>query len=68
MFGNIRKLQNWNPHFEQQRVINKVWQWVFQEALQGALRTLNSWLNSDLHFCTMIANIGILWAMEEITD
>nr|YP_009166591.1 ATP synthase CF0 B subunit [Epipremnum aureum]YP_009582416.1 AtpF [Zantedeschia hybrid cultivar]YP_010977015.1 ATP synthase CF0 subunit I [Zantedeschia elliottiana]QJF46662.1 ATP synthase CF0 B subunit [Zantedeschia rehmannii]ALB38569.1 ATP synthase CF0 B subunit [Epipremnum aureum]QBK84038.1 AtpF [Zantedeschia hybrid cultivar]WNZ34189.1 ATP synthase CF0 subunit I [Zantedeschia elliottiana] len=51
--------------FEQQRAINQVRQRVFQQALQGALGTLNSCLNSELHFRTISANIGILGVMEE---
>nr|YP_009432543.1 ATP synthase CF0 subunit I [Cordyline indivisa]AEX93685.1 ATP synthase CF0 B chain [Cordyline australis]ATB18844.1 ATP synthase CF0 subunit I [Cordyline indivisa] len=60
--------KNETLHFEQQRAINQVRQQVFQQALQGALGTLNSCLNSELHFRTISANIGILGAMEEITD
>nr|YP_009248676.1 ATP synthase CF0 subunit I [Chuniophoenix nana]YP_010531762.1 ATP synthase CF0 subunit I [Chuniophoenix hainanensis]YP_010859528.1 ATP synthase CF0 subunit I [Chuniophoenix suoitienensis]AMW66728.1 ATP synthase CF0 subunit I [Chuniophoenix nana]UXX42502.1 ATP synthase CF0 subunit I [Chuniophoenix hainanensis]WGM65664.1 ATP synthase CF0 subunit I [Chuniophoenix hainanensis]WGM65750.1 ATP synthase CF0 subunit I [Chuniophoenix nana]WGM73954.1 ATP synthase CF0 subunit I [Chuniophoenix suoitie len=67
----LERLENYKNetlHFEQQRVINQVRQRVFQQALQGALGTLNSCLNSELHFRTIRANIGILGAMEEITD
>nr|YP_010168304.1 ATP synthase CF0 B subunit subunit I [Gilliesia graminea]AEX93663.1 ATP synthase CF0 B chain [Gilliesia graminea]QRZ01583.1 ATP synthase CF0 B subunit subunit I [Gilliesia graminea] len=60
--------KNETLHFEQQRAINQVRQQVFQQALQGALGTLNSCLNSELHFRTISANIGILGSMEEITD
>nr|YP_009869265.1 ATP synthase CF0 B subunit [Allium neriniflorum]QKJ80854.1 ATP synthase CF0 B subunit [Allium neriniflorum] len=60
--------KNETLHFEQQRAINQVRQQVFQQALQGAIGTLNSYLNSELHFHTISANIGILGAMEEITD
>ncbi|YP_009033871.1 ATP synthase CF0 B subunit (plastid) [Dioscorea cayenensis subsp. rotundata] len=70
-YDSLERLENYKNetlHFEQQRAINKVRQRVFQEALQGALGTLNSCLNSDLHFRTISANIGILGAMEEITD
>nr|YP_009436817.1 ATP synthase CF0 subunit I [Cyphia schlechteri]ATG27192.1 ATP synthase CF0 subunit I [Cyphia schlechteri] len=51
--------------FEQQRAINQVQQWVLQQALQGALGTLNSCLNNELHLRTISVNIG---AMKEITD
>nr|YP_009436718.1 ATP synthase CF0 subunit I [Cyphia phyteuma]ATG27094.1 ATP synthase CF0 subunit I [Cyphia phyteuma] len=54
--------------FEQQRAINQVQQWVLQQALQGALGTLNSCLNNELHLRTINVNIGILGAMKEITD
>nr|YP_009248590.1 ATP synthase CF0 subunit I [Corypha lecomtei]AMW66642.1 ATP synthase CF0 subunit I [Corypha lecomtei] len=67
----LERLENYKNetlHFEQQRAINQARQRVFQQALQGALGTLNSCLNSELHFRTIRANIGILGAMEEITD
>ncbi|KAJ0989614.1 hypothetical protein J5N97_007970 [Dioscorea zingiberensis] len=70
-YESLERLENYKNetlHFEQQRAINKVRQRVFQEALQGALGTLNSCLNSDLHFRTISANIAILGAMEEIID
>ena len=35
-------------NFEQQRVINQVRQWILQQALQGAQRTLKSCLNNNL--------------------
>nr|YP_009403308.1 ATP synthase CF0 subunit I [Diastatea micrantha]ASA34501.1 ATP synthase CF0 subunit I [Diastatea micrantha] len=54
--------------FEQQRAINQVQQWVLQQALQGALGTLNSCLNNELHLHTISVNIGILGAMQEITN
>nr|KJB23708.1 hypothetical protein B456_004G111300 [Gossypium raimondii] len=38
----FRKLQNETIYFEQQRAINQIRQLVFQQALQGALETLNS--------------------------
>nr|AEX93673.1 ATP synthase CF0 B chain [Aloe vera] len=68
---SLEQLENYKNetlHFEQQRTINQVRQEVFQQALQGALRTLSSCLTSELHFRTISANIGILGAMEEITD
>ena len=52
-------------HFEQQRVINQVRQRVLQQALQGALGTLNSCLNNELHLRTVNANIGMFGAMKE---
>nr|UFK62558.1 ATP synthase CF0 subunit I [Phrynium rheedei] len=68
---SLERLENYKNetlHFEQQRTINQVRQRVFQQALQGALGTLNSCLNSELHFRTIRANIDILGAMQEITD
>nr|YP_010120559.1 CF0 subunit I [Iris laevigata]QRC77088.1 CF0 subunit I [Iris laevigata] len=68
---SLERLENYKNetlHFEQQRAINQVQQRVFQQALQGALGTLNSCLNNELHFRTISANIGILGAMEKITD
>nr|YP_010488386.1 ATPase subunit I [Anaxagorea javanica]QNS22654.1 ATPase subunit I [Anaxagorea javanica] len=68
---NLEQLENNKNetiHFEQQRAINQVRQQVFQQALQGALGTLNSCLNGELHLRTISANIGILGAMKEIND
>ena len=55
-------------YLEQQRAINQVQQRIFQQALQGALETLNSCLNSELHFRTVRANIGALGTVEQIKD
>nr|YP_009565508.1 ATP synthase CF0 subunit I [Cephalanthera damasonium]QBB09017.1 ATP synthase CF0 subunit I [Cephalanthera damasonium] len=68
---SLERLENYKNEtllFEQQRAINQVRQQVFQQALQRALGTLNSCLNSELHFRTISANIGILGSVEEITD
>nr|YP_010263642.1 ATP synthase CF0 B subunit [Lonicera crassifolia]UER91422.1 ATP synthase CF0 subunit I [Lonicera acuminata]UIX54697.1 ATP synthase CF0 B subunit [Lonicera crassifolia] len=70
-YKTLEQLENDNNetiHFEQQRAINQVRQRVFQQALQGALGTLNSCLNNELHLRTISANIDILGAMNEITD
>nr|ANO44293.3 ATP synthase CF0 B subunit [Nymphaea ampla] len=70
-YQNLEQLENYKNesiHFEQQRAINQVQQRVFQQALQGALGTLNNCLNGELHLRTIGANIGILGAMKEITD
>nr|YP_010919074.1 CF0 subunit I [Geleznowia verrucosa]WAJ50709.1 CF0 subunit I [Geleznowia verrucosa]WAJ50795.1 CF0 subunit I [Geleznowia verrucosa] len=64
----LENYKNETIHFEQQRAINQVRQRVFQQALQGALGTLNSCLNKELHLRTISANIGILGAIKEITD
>nr|YP_010545113.1 ATP synthase CF0 subunit I [Eremophila lanceolata]YP_010822819.1 ATP systhase CF0 B subunit [Eremophila incisa]UOI13700.1 ATP systhase CF0 B subunit [Eremophila incisa]UYG23121.1 ATP synthase CF0 subunit I [Eremophila lanceolata] len=70
-YNTLEQLENYKNEtiqFEQQRAINQVRQRVFQQALQGALGTLNSCLNNDLHLRTISANIGMLGAMKEITD
>nr|YP_009649622.1 ATP synthase CF0 subunit I [Castellia tuberculosa]QCD14525.1 ATP synthase CF0 subunit I [Castellia tuberculosa] len=60
----LEKSKNETLYFEKQRAINQVRQRVFQQAVQGALGTLNSCLNTELHFRTIRANIGILGSME----
>nr|YP_009451348.1 ATP synthase CF0 subunit I [Humbertochloa bambusiuscula]ARQ27662.1 ATP synthase CF0 subunit I [Humbertochloa bambusiuscula] len=60
----LEKSKNETLYFEKQRAMNQVRQRVFQQAVQGALGTLNSSLNTELHFRTIRANIGILGAME----
>nr|YP_010483796.1 CF0 subunit I [Piper bonii]UVV35906.1 CF0 subunit I [Piper bonii] len=68
---NLERLENYKNetiHFEQQKAINQVRQRVFQQALQGALGTLNSCLNKELHLRTISSNISILGAMKEIMD
>nr|YP_010963043.1 ATP synthase CF0 subunit I [Nigella sativa]WNI02792.1 ATP synthase CF0 subunit I [Nigella sativa] len=70
-YQNLEQLENYKNEtiqFEQQRAINQVRQRVFQQALQGALGTLNSCLNKELHLRTISANIGMFGAMKEITD
>nr|YP_010718976.1 ATP synthase CF0 subunit I [Beccarinda tonkinensis]WDR39337.1 ATP synthase CF0 subunit I [Beccarinda tonkinensis] len=70
-YNTLEQLENYKNetiHFEQQRAINQVRQRVFQQALQGALGTLNSCLNNELHLRTISANIDMLGAMKEITD
>nr|YP_010498686.1 ATP synthase CF0 subunit I [Symplocos tetragona]UWR82648.1 ATP synthase CF0 subunit I [Symplocos tetragona] len=70
-YKTLEQLENYKNetiHFEQQRSINQVRQRVFKQALQGALGTLNSCLNSELHLRTISANIGMFGAMKEITD
>nr|YP_010825399.1 ATP systhase CF0 B subunit [Eremophila arguta]UOI18518.1 ATP systhase CF0 B subunit [Eremophila arguta] len=70
-YNTLEQLENFKNEtiqFEQQRAINQVRQRVFQQALQGALGTLNSCLNNELHLRTISANIGMLGAMKEITD
>nr|QCW94554.1 CF0 subunit I [Laguncularia racemosa] len=64
----LENYKNETIHFEQQRTINQVRQRIFQQALQGALGTLNSCLNNELHLRTISANIGMFGAMKEITD
>nr|YP_010243774.1 ATP synthase CF0 B subunit [Brylkinia caudata]QTJ26919.1 ATP synthase CF0 B subunit [Brylkinia caudata] len=60
----LEKSKNETLFFEKQRAMNQVRQRVFQQAIQGALGTLNSCLNTELHFRTIRANIGILGSME----
>nr|YP_009386717.1 ATP synthase CF0 subunit I [Garnotia thailandica]YP_009387460.1 ATP synthase CF0 subunit I [Garnotia tenella]ARS86874.1 ATP synthase CF0 subunit I [Garnotia thailandica]ARS87948.1 ATP synthase CF0 subunit I [Garnotia tenella] len=60
----LEKSKNETLYFEKQRAMNQVRQRVFQQAVQGALGTLNSCLNTELHFHTIRANIGILGAIE----
>nr|YP_009870608.1 ATP synthase CF0 subunit I [Malva wigandii]YP_010374116.1 ATP synthase CF0 subunit I [Malva canariensis]QKJ82168.1 ATP synthase CF0 subunit I [Malva wigandii]QTW91335.1 ATP synthase CF0 subunit I [Malva canariensis] len=67
----LEQLENYKNEtifFEQQRAINQVRQRVFQQALQRALGTLNSSLNTELHLRTISANIGLFGVMKEITD
>nr|YP_009760189.1 ATP synthase CF0 subunit I [Syzygium aromaticum]QIQ56800.1 ATP synthase CF0 subunit I [Syzygium aromaticum]UWI54667.1 ATP synthase CF0 subunit I [Syzygium aromaticum] len=70
-YKTLEQLENYKNetiNFEQQRAINQVRQRVFQQALQGALGTLNSCLNNELHLRTISANIGMFGVMKEITD
>nr|YP_010726807.1 CF0 subunit I [Filipendula auriculata]WDZ66418.1 CF0 subunit I [Filipendula auriculata] len=64
----LENSKNETIHFEQQRAINQVRQRVFQQALQGALGTLNSCLNNELHLRTISTNIGMFGTVKEITD
>nr|YP_009486366.1 ATP synthase CF0 subunit I [Barklya syringifolia]AWB12589.1 ATP synthase CF0 subunit I [Barklya syringifolia] len=69
IYTNLEKFENDKNEtirFEEQRAINQVRQRVFQQALQGALGTLNSCLNNELHLRTISANIGMFGAMKEI--
>ncbi|KAL5558144.1 hypothetical protein UlMin_034355 [Ulmus minor] len=69
-YKTLEQLENYKNetiHFEQQRSINQVRQWVFQQALQGALGTLNSCLNNELHLRTINTNIGMFGTIKEIT-
>jgi F-type H+-transporting ATPase subunit b len=68
IYTTLEQFENYKNetiHFEQQRAINQVQQRVLQQALQGALGTLNSCLNNELHLRTISANIGMLGAMKE---
>nr|YP_010035669.1 ATP synthase CF0 subunit I [Pseudostreblus indicus]QQQ88358.1 ATP synthase CF0 subunit I [Pseudostreblus indicus] len=64
----LENYKNETIHFEQQRAISEVRQRVFQQALQGALGTLNSCLNNELHLRTINTNIGMFGTIKEITD
>nr|YP_010700854.1 ATP synthase CF0 subunit I [Neustanthus phaseoloides]WCI20926.1 ATP synthase CF0 subunit I [Neustanthus phaseoloides] len=72
IYTTLEQLENYKNeaiHFEQQRVINQVRQRVLQQALRGALGTLNSCLTNELHLRTVSANIGMFGTMKEkITD
>nr|YP_010760190.1 ATP synthase CF0 subunit I [Cuscuta haughtii]WEY30185.1 ATP synthase CF0 subunit I [Cuscuta haughtii] len=46
--------------FEQERSINDIRQWVLQETLHRVLKTLNSFLNPELHLRKIRVNIGML--------
>nr|YP_009502428.1 ATP synthase CF0 subunit I [Pimelea aquilonia]AWV82813.1 ATP synthase CF0 subunit I [Pimelea aquilonia] len=67
----LEQLENYKNEtilFEQERAINQVRQRVFQQVLQGALGTLNSCLNNELHLRTISANIAMFGVMKELTD
>nr|YP_010228124.1 ATP synthase CF0 subunit I [Dalbergia cochinchinensis]QHD47117.1 ATP synthase CF0 subunit I [Dalbergia sissoo]QHD47366.1 ATP synthase CF0 subunit I [Dalbergia hupeana]QHD47532.1 ATP synthase CF0 subunit I [Dalbergia cochinchinensis]QZJ47102.1 ATP synthase CF0 subunit I [Dalbergia cochinchinensis] len=69
IYTTLEQFENYKNetiHFEQQRAINKVRQRVFQQALQGALGTLNSCLNNEVHLRTISANIGMFGEMKDI--
>nr|QJF67221.1 ATP synthase CF0 subunit I [Cakile maritima] len=70
-YRTLKQLENYKNEtilFEQQRTINQVRERVFQQALQGAVGTLNSCLSNELHLRTINANIGMFGTMKEITD
>nr|AUN45106.1 ATP synthase CF0 B subunit [Cassytha filiformis]QWL22020.1 ATP synthase CF0 subunit I [Cassytha capillaris]QWL22478.1 ATP synthase CF0 subunit I [Cassytha capillaris]QWL22869.1 ATP synthase CF0 subunit I [Cassytha capillaris] len=70
-YENLKRFENSKNetiYLEQQRAIDQVRQRVFQQALQGAIETLNSCLNSELHLRTIRANIDMLGSMKEVTD
>ena len=72
IYTTLEQFENYKNetiNFEQQRAINQVRQRVLQQALQGALGTLKSCLNNELHLRTVSANIGMFGTMKEkITD
>nr|YP_010163050.1 ATP synthase CF0 B subunit [Millettia dura]QRI60842.1 ATP synthase CF0 B subunit [Millettia dura] len=68
IYTTLEQLENYKNetiYFEQQRVINQVRHRVSQQALQGALGTLNSCLNNELHLRTVNANIDMFGEMKE---
>nr|QKK47259.1 ATPase I subunit [Phoenicaulis cheiranthoides] len=70
-YKTLKQLENYKNEtilFEQQRTINQVRERVFQQALQGAIGTLNSCLSNELHLRTINANIGMFGTMKKITD
>ncbi|KAF1862717.1 hypothetical protein Lal_00033152 [Lupinus albus] len=71
IYTTLEQFENYKNEtirFEQQRAINQVQLRVFQHALEGALGTLNSCLNNELHLRTISANIGMFGGMKEIKD
>nr|QWW33742.1 ATP synthase CF0 subunit I [Sophora davidii] len=71
IYTTLEQFENYKNEtirFEQKRAINQVRQRIFQQALEGALGTLNSCLNNELHLRTISANISIFGAMKEIKD
>nr|YP_010132556.1 ATP synthase CF0 subunit I [Vicia cracca]QQD90271.1 ATP synthase CF0 subunit I [Vicia cracca] len=68
IYTTLEQFENYKNetiHFEQQRAINQVQQRVLQQALEGALGTLNSCLNNELHFRMIGAHIGMFGAIKE---
>nr|QUB07443.1 ATP synthase CF0 subunit I [Halimodendron halodendron] len=68
IYTTLEQLENYKNEtiqFEQQRAIHQVQQRVLQQALRGALGTLNNCLNNELHLRTIGANIGMFGAMKE---
>nr|YP_010758681.1 ATP synthase CF0 B subunit [Caragana tibetica]WEW73222.1 ATP synthase CF0 B subunit [Caragana tibetica]WIL95935.1 ATP synthase CF0 subunit I [Caragana tibetica] len=68
IYTTLEQLENHKNEtiqFEQQRAIHQVQQRVLQQALEGALGTLNNCLNNELHLRTIVANIGMFGAMKE---
>ena len=66
IYTTLEQFENYKNetiNFEQQRAINQVRQRVLQQALQGALGTLNSCLNNELHLRTISANWHV-WGNE----
>nr|YP_010163202.1 ATP synthase CF0 B subunit [Podalyria calyptrata]QRI60994.1 ATP synthase CF0 B subunit [Podalyria calyptrata] len=69
IYTTLEQFENYKNEtirFEQERAINQVRQRIFQQALEGALGTLNSCLNNELHLRTISANIGMFGSMKEI--
>ncbi|YP_001806692.1 ATP synthase CF0 subunit I (chloroplast) [Cryptomeria japonica] len=64
----LENLKNETIHLEQERVIELVQKQISYQAVQRALGTLNSRLNSELHLRTIEHNIDLLLAMKNITD
>ena len=67
IYTTLEQLENYKNEaidFEQPRVINQVRQRVLQQALEGALGTLKSCLNNELHLPIISANIGMFGMMK----
>nr|QBE88768.1 ATP synthase CF0 subunit I [Hypertelis spergulacea] len=67
-FQQLENYKNETIQLEQQRAINQVRQRVVQKALEGALATLNSCFNKELHLRTINANIAMLAEIKEIRN
>nr|AVE14518.1 AtpF [Angelica tsinlingensis] len=68
IYTTLEQFENYKNEtirFEQKRAINQVRQRIFQQALEGALGTLNSCLNNELHLRTISANISIFGAIKD---
>jgi len=60
--------KNTTIRFEEQRAIEQVREQVSRLALERALEALNNRLTSELHSRVIDYHIGLLRAMESITD
>uniref|UniRef100_A0A7N0ZRP3 ATP synthase CF0 subunit I n=1 Tax=Kalanchoe fedtschenkoi TaxID=63787 RepID=A0A7N0ZRP3_KALFE len=68
-YKTLEQLENYKNetiNFEQQRAISQVRQLAFQQVLQGAIGTLDSCLNNEIHLRTISANVGMFGGMKEI--
>nr|WGO60115.1 ATP synthase CF0 subunit I [Aneura pinguis]WGO60201.1 ATP synthase CF0 subunit I [Aneura pinguis] len=69
--GDLRRLEdskNATIRSEKQRAIEQVQQQVSRSALERTLETLKNCLDNELHLRMIDHNIGLLRAMESVTD